>query len=148
MSCQHRAPAALLPGKNPAHWIADWFDPTASLGVLVNREKTLVAAGIRTVDHPARSQSVCRRQYPGSRYFNGRCTYWYPSIRKAMSCLLAKTSANMRFQYWYLPLQAAAGPSYKFLWPLPYPPSVEVFGIKCSFHIQKKPLKRHTTPIN
>jgi hypothetical protein len=62
-------PCRFIPGETPgSHWIGGWMDPRASLDDVEERKSlTLSGLELRPLGRPARSQSLCRLRYPGSR---------------------------------------------------------------------------------
>jgi hypothetical protein len=73
VSGQFHAPAALPPGERASrtHWIGGiggWVGPRARLDVVAKRKfLTLPVLELRPVGRSARSQSLYRLRYPGSR---------------------------------------------------------------------------------
>jgi hypothetical protein len=71
VSGQLHVPAALPPGERASatHWIRGWVDPRAGLDDMEKR-KFLILPGLelRILGRPARSQSLYRLRYLGSRY--------------------------------------------------------------------------------
>jgi hypothetical protein len=61
---QHHAPAAFTPGKDPVPIVQEAGWPS---GPVWTGAENLAATGIRSPDFPARSKSLYRLRYPGSK---------------------------------------------------------------------------------
>jgi hypothetical protein len=70
VSCQLQTPATLPPGESApgTHWIGGWVGPRSGMDD-VEKRKFLKLPGLelRHLGRPARSQSLYRLSYPGSR---------------------------------------------------------------------------------
>jgi hypothetical protein len=67
-------PGRFTPGERApgTHWIGGWVNPIAGLDDVEKRKfLTLPGLELRPLGHPARSQSLYRLSYPGSRIVTG-----------------------------------------------------------------------------
>jgi hypothetical protein len=66
-------PGLFIPGERApgTHWIGGWVDPRAGLDDVEKRKfLTLLGFELRTLRRPARSQSLYRLRFPGSKNYS------------------------------------------------------------------------------
>jgi hypothetical protein len=99
-------------GKSPGtHWIGGWEGPRTALNDVEKRNfLTLPGLELRSLYHPARSQSLYRLSYPGSLNWDG-----VDAFKELIILLYIETSRNG---------PALLGQAFEQPWPASYPHSL------------------------